>query len=175
MESESGDLMKKLIENLQGNPSLQNEYIRDQFKLHGITAESDLHNYKNLLNSMAALFYTNHRMNDVTLLFYMWRDAAIAKMKEKAKKGKDASNEKKGKAVPAIEIDTELANQEVFHNYNYQNHEELEEPSEIENDPQNNMIHIEGEESMLGDDNSDGGMSEKNFLAELKEVGLVSK
>jgi hypothetical protein len=32
---------------------------------------------------MAALFYTNHRMNDVTLLFYMWREAAMAKLKEK--------------------------------------------------------------------------------------------
>lgn len=29
---------------------------------------------------MAALFYTNHRMNDVTLLFYMWKEAAIAKL-----------------------------------------------------------------------------------------------
>lgn len=38
-----------------------------------------MHNYKNLLNSMAALFYTNHRMNDVTLLFYMWKEAATAK------------------------------------------------------------------------------------------------
>ena len=25
---------------------------------------------------MAALFYTNHRMNDVTTLFYMWKEAA---------------------------------------------------------------------------------------------------
>ena len=32
---------------------------------------------------MAALFYTNHKLNDVTLLFYMWRDAAIEKMKNK--------------------------------------------------------------------------------------------
>ena len=32
---------------------------------------------------MAALFYTNHRMNDVTLLFYMWRDAAAKKLQEK--------------------------------------------------------------------------------------------
>ena len=29
---------------------------------------------------MAALFYTNHRMNDVTLLFYVWKEAAIAKL-----------------------------------------------------------------------------------------------
>lgn len=49
-----------------------------------IKGEEDLHNYKNLLNSMAALFYTNHRLNDVTLLFYMWREAALAKQKEKA-------------------------------------------------------------------------------------------
>lgn len=78
-QSESGDLLKKLIENLSGNPALQNEHIKEQFKLHLIKKESDLHNYKNLLNSMAALFYTNHRINDVTLLFYMWRDAALKK------------------------------------------------------------------------------------------------
>lgn len=61
---------------------------------------------------MAALFYTNHRMNDVTLLFYMWKEAAVAKMQEKMKanKGKGSEKKKKGKAVPAIEIDTELAN-----------------------------------------------------------------
>lgn len=79
-DSESGDLLKKLIENLSGNPALQNEYIKEQFKLDQIKGEEDLHNYKNLLNSMAALFYTNHRMNDVTLFFYMWKEAAIAKL-----------------------------------------------------------------------------------------------
>jgi hypothetical protein len=68
-----------LIENINGNPALQNVHVKDQFKLDIIKKEEDLHNYKNLLNSMAALFYTNHRMNDVTLLFYMWKEAAIAK------------------------------------------------------------------------------------------------
>lgn len=29
---------------------------------------------------MAALFYTNHRMNDVTMMFYLWRDAALQKL-----------------------------------------------------------------------------------------------
>ena len=58
---------------------MQNEYIKEQFGLDKIKKEEDLHNYKNLLNSMAALFYTNHRMNDVTLLFYVWREAAAAK------------------------------------------------------------------------------------------------
>lgn len=33
---------------------------------------------------MAALFYTNHKLNDVTVLFYMWKEAAIAKLKERA-------------------------------------------------------------------------------------------
>jgi len=113
-------LLKKLIENLKGNPQLQNENVREQFKLHGIRKEADLHNYKNLLNSMAALFYTNHRSNDVTLLFYMWRDAAIAKMqqaeKSADKSGHDKSGQdKKGKpAAPMMQIDTELANEEVF-------------------------------------------------------------
>jgi hypothetical protein len=76
---EQGDLLKKLIENLGGNSALKNESIRKQFNLDNIRDESDLHNYKNLLNAMAALFYTNHRMNDVTLLFYVWKEAALAK------------------------------------------------------------------------------------------------
>ena len=77
-DSESGDLLKKLIENLSMNPALKNESIREQFKLDQITCEEDLHEYKNLLNAMAALFYTNHRNNDVTLFFYYWKEAAIA-------------------------------------------------------------------------------------------------
>ena len=76
-DSDSGDLLKKLIDNINGNPALQNEHVKLQFKLDQIKQEQDLHNYKNLLNSMAALFYTNHRMNDVTLLFYVWKEAAI--------------------------------------------------------------------------------------------------
>ncbi len=77
-ESESGDLLKKLIENLSMNPALKNESIREQFKLDQIGCEEDLHEYKNLLNAMAALFYTNHRMQDVTILFYLWKEAALA-------------------------------------------------------------------------------------------------
>ena len=38
-----------------------------------IEREEDLHRYKNLLNAMAALFYTNHRMKDVTNMFAQWR------------------------------------------------------------------------------------------------------
>ena len=67
--SESGDLLKKLIENLKSNPALQNPHIVDTFKLSQIKGEEDLTHYKHLLNSMAALFYTNHRMNHVGLLF----------------------------------------------------------------------------------------------------------
>ena len=54
------------MENLKGNPALQNAYIKQIFKLEQIKGESDLQEYKNLLNSMAALFYTNHRMGTVT-------------------------------------------------------------------------------------------------------------
>jgi hypothetical protein len=76
-------LLKKLIENIGGNPALQNQFVKDKFKLDEIRNEKDLHNYKNLLNSMAALFFTNHRMNDVTLFFYVWKEAALAKQKER--------------------------------------------------------------------------------------------
>ncbi len=110
-DSESGDLLKKLIENINNNPALKNQYIKDQFKLDLIQSENDLHEYKNLLNSMAALFYTNHRMNDVTLLFYMWKEAAIQKLQAKQENQKK-DNSKPKKVVPplAIQIDTELAN-----------------------------------------------------------------
>ena len=48
-----------------------------------------MHRYKNLLNAMAALFYTNHRMKDVTSFFGNWRRLAlefIAKDQEQARK-----------------------------------------------------------------------------------------
>lgn len=80
---EENDLLKKLIENIGGNPALKNVYVREKFQLEKIKNEDDLHNYKNLLNSMAALFYTNHKMNDVTLLFYVWKEAALAKQKDR--------------------------------------------------------------------------------------------
>ena len=175
-DSESGDLLKKLIENLQGNPALQNRFIQEQFKLDDIKSEGDLHNYKNLLNSMAALFYTNHRMNDVTLLFYMWKEAAIEKMKQ------HQQAVDKVKAVPAMEIDTELANQEIFKKYESQN-DDWQEPSEIEQDEHlkdNMMIHIEGEDNMnvLGDEANDDLVKDtvaRKFLEDLKKVGPFSK
>lgn len=58
-------------------------YIKEIFKLGEVRQEADLHDYKNLLNSMAALFYTNHRVNDVTVMFYLWREAALARQKER--------------------------------------------------------------------------------------------
>ena len=63
-----------------------------------IKGEEDLHNYKNLLNAMAALFYTNHKMVDVQGMFKEWISLW--------KKNKNAI--KKPRAIP--EIDTELAN-----------------------------------------------------------------
>lgn len=76
-----------------------------------------MHQYKNLLNSMAALFYTNHRMNDVTELFFMWKEAAALKLKEKvlqqsAEQQQKQQKQKAAKIAPpaGIQIDTELAN-----------------------------------------------------------------
>lgn len=57
---DSDTMLNKLMENIRKNPALKNQNIRDQFKLHLIREEQDLHQYKNLLNAMAALFYTNH-------------------------------------------------------------------------------------------------------------------
>lgn len=74
-QNESGDLLKKLIDNIKNNHALRNEQVRDQFKLQLIEREEDLRKYKNLLNAMAALFFTNHRMKDVMSLFKHWRKA----------------------------------------------------------------------------------------------------
>ena len=62
---ESDDLFNKLIINLNSNSNLQNESIKQKFKLFLIKDEEDLHKYKNLLNAMAALFYTNHKMGEI--------------------------------------------------------------------------------------------------------------
>ena len=42
-----------------------NEHIRQVFKLDQIKDEEDLHNYKNLLNAMGAIFYTDHGMKQM--------------------------------------------------------------------------------------------------------------
>ena len=58
-------MLKKLIDNIRNNHALKNDSVRNQFKLGLIEREEDLHRYKNLLNAMAALFFTNHKMKDV--------------------------------------------------------------------------------------------------------------
>ncbi len=63
------------MENILKNPALKNQHVRNQFKLHLIRDEQDLHQYKNLLNAMAALFYTNHTPQDVSKAFSGWRKA----------------------------------------------------------------------------------------------------
>ena len=93
---ESDDLFNKLIVNLTQNQNLQNQSVIEKFKLHQIKGEEDLHNYKNLLNAMAALFYTNHKMVDVQTMFKEW----VTLWK------KNKNGPKKLRAVPAIEIDT---------------------------------------------------------------------
>ena len=58
-------MLMRLMENIRNNQALKNPYIRSQFKLDLINTETDLHQYKNLLNAMAALFYTNHCAKDI--------------------------------------------------------------------------------------------------------------
>lgn len=116
--NESGDLLKKLIDNIKNNHALKNDQVRTQFKLQLIEREEDLRKYKNLLNAMAALFFTNHRMKDVSYFFQAWRGAAVEKMRRADDEARIVSQKKKFGQKPAgIEIDTELANQEVFENY----------------------------------------------------------
>jgi hypothetical protein len=68
-------MLNKLMENILKNPALKNQHVRNQFKLHLIRDEQDLHQYKNLLNAMAALFYTNHTPQDMSKAFSGWRKA----------------------------------------------------------------------------------------------------
>lgn len=69
MGSESGDLLKKLINNINNNYAVRNNDIRAQFKLQNIKCEEDLRPVNNLQNALAALFYTNYRMKDVSSYF----------------------------------------------------------------------------------------------------------
>lgn len=62
---ESDDLFGKLIYNIRHNEALQNVYVSNKFKLHLIKDEEDLQNYKNLLNAMAAMFYSGHEMKSM--------------------------------------------------------------------------------------------------------------
>jgi hypothetical protein len=82
-----------------------------------IEKEEDLRKYKNLLNAMAALFFTNHRMKDAINFFQQWRMAANNKIRKPDSEAKLVSQKKKIAQKPVCEIDTELANQEVFENY----------------------------------------------------------
>lgn len=78
-----------------------------------------------------------------------------------------------------MEIDTDLANKEMFKNYQQQIDDES--PSEIEKDQhilQNMMMNIEGEDSnMLKDEDPDYEKDHqvRNFLEGLKQVGPLSK
>ena len=86
---------------------------------------------------MAALFYTNHKMVDVQSMFKEW----VALWK------KNKNGPKKLRAVPAIEIDTELANAQYENANEIENIEQignhLNEDSEVEME---DMIRIEGDE-----------------------------
>lgn len=194
--NESHMLLQKLMENLKGNPALQNVYIRQIFKLEQIKSEGDLQEYKNLLNSMAALFYTNHRMSYVTHLFYLWREASAAKQEERLNQ-----QSQKKKPMAHIQIDTELANQDAFKNYRHVNKKEDaavrgpqqfidDEPSEIQQNEdirKNMMIHIEGDENTdilnddddddesIGDQDAQKDRQARRFLDDLLKVGPYAK
>ena len=66
-------MLKKLIENIRTSQILKNQHVRDSFKLNNIREEQDLHEYKNLLNAMAAMFYTKHCSDRIGNCFVEWR------------------------------------------------------------------------------------------------------
>ena len=98
---------------------------------------------------MAALFYTNHKMNDVQSMFKDW----IQLFKTKDKKQANLPS----RAVPAIEIDTELANapydnqNEIEQMQNIGDHLDEDNMNQDINNDQQNMIRIEGEDDMYND------------------------
>ena len=73
---------------------------------------------------MAAIFYTSHRMkNDVQTIFQQWLQATRLRIQQRGgikERKKPGAIDQNLRAVPAIEIDTELANQQ------YENQNELE-------------------------------------------------
>lgn len=111
---------------------------------------------------MAALFYTNHKMNEVQDGFKRWLNLWRAK---KANRGSPEKTQAQARAVPAIQIDTELANAQ-YENAEMQQLESIgdhlqgsQQNSEgIEQEVQDtsgNMIHIEGEADIYNDINND--------------------
>ena len=123
---------------------------------------------------MAALFFTNHRMKDVMSLFKQWRKATSDRRSKADDEARIVSQKKKFSQKP-IEIDTELANQEVFENYaeQYRNNEveKREDEDEVQQVPSD-----ETPKSLLLDDSDalkDKGA--KKFLEGLKKIGPFSK
>ncbi|CDW82152.1 UNKNOWN [Stylonychia lemnae] len=84
---------------------MQNEFINELFTLGKINNESDLHEYKNLLNSISALFYTNHRLNDVTVMFKIQREVLIEIQKDRVLQEQyDFENKKKQQHQPSKKV-----------------------------------------------------------------------
>ena len=71
-EKMSDGMLRKLIDNVNTSFALKNQDVRGAFRLNNIKVESDLHEYKNLLNAMAALFFTNHSMSTLSTIFKQW-------------------------------------------------------------------------------------------------------
>lgn len=104
--TESADLFNNMYANVTTNEVLTNhEHVRHVFKLDQIKDEEDLHNYKNLLNAMGAIYYTDHGMKGrLAGAFSAWLQLARS---HRGNMKKEPS-----RAVPDIQIDTDLANKE---------------------------------------------------------------
>jgi len=129
---------------------------------------------------MAALFYTNHRIGTVNSLFFQWRELTAQRQEERMRAHQ---SQKKPAKKPAIQIDTELANQEAFKNYHHVNKAPFsgeEEPSEIpqgEDLRKDMMINIEEGDDLLNDEDDDtqADHGARKFLQELMKVGPFAK
>ena len=105
---------------------------------------------------MAALFYTNHKMNDVQAMFKEW--VTLWRNKQQSSKHQPAKPANiPSRAVPAIEIDTELANAQYENQNEIDNQQiggHLDDMVNADlNGQQQNMIRIEGEDEMMNDFN----------------------
>lgn len=139
-----------------------------------------MHNYKTLLNAMGAIFYTDHGMKQTqSKMLRAWMQAF---KDSRTASGADSQMNvrEQSRAVPAIQIDTELANKE------YEDHN-MEQLDEDDMQPASAAMNIEGdEESHSSDFSVPSGVDPNDkdqvqdhlvqrFLKELPKVGHYSK
>ena len=162
--------------------------MRARFKLQLIEKEEDLHRYKNLLNAMAALFYTNHRMKDVTSFFGQWRQLALEMQKQGEEHARKRQVEHSIESPPDMKKlppnEDEFMSDSYNHNPNAQFSIDPDEKGHpVDMDETDGREHIdlssEGSEprqnAALDDTDAKVDKAAKRFIDALRKVGPHSK